>query len=154
MITDIISGDLEFDSSKFYYNKIINNSKIKVEMENTATGIKSFGIIQVLNDNKFFDRKNLLILDEPEVHLHPKWQLKMAGIIVKLVKSGAKIVVNTHSPYMIQALIKYARDYKIVDKSNFYLTQKENEMSVIEDVNDNLNKIFELLAEPMNEVYE
>jgi predicted ATPase len=78
----------------------------------------------------------------------------MAKIIVELVKNGVKVVVNSHSPYMIQALIKYARDADITDKSNFYLAQKEGEFSTFENVNDNLNKIFELLAKPMNEVFE
>ena len=95
-----------------------------------------------------------MIVDEPEVHLHPKWQLKYAEFIVELSKSGVKIVVNSHSPYMIQALIKYARDKGIVDKSNFYLTKKIDDYSTINNVNEELNKIFELLAEPMNEVFE
>jgi hypothetical protein len=55
---------------------------------------------------------------------------------------------------MIQALIKYARDENIVDKSNFYLTKKVDDCVIINNVNDELNKIFELLAKPMNEVYE
>ena len=98
---------------------------------------------------------NILILDEPEVHLHPKWQLEMAKIIVELVKNGVKIVVNSHSPYMIEALIKYARDEEdITDKSNFYLATKEEDYATFENVNNDLNKIFELLAEPMNEVFE
>jgi predicted ATPase len=78
----------------------------------------------------------------------------MAEIIVELVKNGVKIVVNSHSPYMIQALIKYARDENIVDKSNFYLTKKVDNYAIINNVNDELNKIFELLAKPMNEVFE
>jgi predicted ATPase len=78
----------------------------------------------------------------------------MAKIIVELVKNGVKIVVNSHSPYMIQALIKYARDKDIVDKSNFYLSEKVDDYAVINNVNEELNKIFELLAEPMNEVFE
>ena len=78
----------------------------------------------------------------------------MAKIIVELVEKGIKIVVNSHSPYMIQALIKYARDEDIVDKSNFYLTEKIDDYATINNVNEELNKIFELLAKPMNEVFE
>ncbi len=147
-ITKIITGNLEFDSSKFYYNKIIDNSAIRIEMENTATGIKSFGIIQILNDNKFFLKKNLLILDEPEVHLHPKWQLKMAELIIMLVKNGFKIVVNSHSPYMIEALQRYSELADV--KSDFYLAEdgyikKENDSN-----SKTLAKIFEKLSEPFD----
>ena len=150
-IADIINGDFKEDQlGNFYFYK---NSQ-KLELINTATGIKYFGLLQVLSNNNWLQKNSFLVLDEPEVHLHPKWQLEMAKIIVELVKDGVKIVVNSHSPYMIQALIKYARDVEITDKSNVYLAQKEGEFSTFENVNDNLNKIFELLAEPMNEVFE
>ena len=43
--------------------------------------------------------------------------------IVELVKNGVKIVVNSHSPYMIEAL-KICKDEEILDNSNFYLAKK------------------------------
>lgn len=149
LIVDTISGSLQYDSSKFYYHKrVAINGEIKVEMENTATGIKSFGIIQVLNNNKFFTKKNLLILDEPEVHLHPKWQLKMADLIVKLVKKGVKIVVNSHSPYMIEALQRYSERENV--SADFYLAE-DGYVKKIEDSNSQtLATIFEKLSEPFD----
>jgi len=148
---DIMQGNFRKDEmGRFYFDK----QGKKIDLLNTATGIKTFGIFQVLSQNNWLNENTVLILDEPEVHLHPKWQLEMAKIIVELVKKGVKIVVNSHSPYMIQALIKYARDKDIVDKSNFYLTEKIDDYAVINNVNDELNRIFELLAEPMNEVFE
>lgn len=148
-IIDIISGEIETDNAKFYYHKRVGqNTSTKLEMENTATGIKSFGIIQLLNDNKFFTKKNLLILDEPEVHLHPKWQLKMAQIIVELVKNGVKILVNTHSPYMIEALNQFSIMNNLNPETNFYLAkdgyikQEDNNNSMT------LASIYELLSEP------
>ncbi len=147
-ISRIISGTLKFENSKFYYQKRVKNSEIKIEMGNTATGIKSFGILQVLNENKFFTKKNLLILDEPEVHLHPKWQLKMAQLIVALVKNGVKILVNSHSPYIIEALQRYAEQAKI--RSDFYLAEY-GKIGKIENSNSQtLSKIFEKLSEPFN----
>ncbi len=147
LITKVISGKLHFDNSKFYYLKRVENSEIQVEMENTATGIKSFGIIQILNNNRFFTKKNLLILDEPEVHLHPKWQLKIAELIVKLVKKGVKIIVNSHSPYMIEALKRYGEVEEIEYQTNFYLAEDgyiKHQKS--------LENIFEKLALPMREL--
>ena len=150
-IFSIINGEFKKDELGNYYFEQKNK---KISLLNTATGIKYFGIFQVLSQNNYLNEDTILILDEPEVHLHPKWQLELAKIIVELVKNGVKIVVNSHSPYMIQALIKYARDKEIVDKTNFYLATKEEEFSTFENVNEDLNQIFSLLAEPMNEVYE
>ena len=151
-ITNLMGGEFKKDEMGRYY---FDKKGQRIELVNTATGIKYFGLFQVLSQNKYLNEETVLILDEPEVHLHPKWQLEMAKIIVELVKNGVKIVVNSHSPYMIQALIKYARDEEdITDKSNFYLATKEEDYATFENVNNDLNKIFELLAEPMNEVFE
>ena len=149
-IKNIINGEFVKKSSN---NFIFKRNNVEIPLIDVAHGIKSFGILQILLENGYISDKGILILDEPEVHLHPKWQLEMANIIVKFVKYGVRILVNSHSPYMIQSLIKYVRDEKVVDKSNFYLAKKEKTYSIIENVNDDLNKIFKLLAEPMNEVF-
>ena len=70
----------------------------------------------------------------------------MARIIVKLVSSGVKIVVNSHSPYMIEALHRYTDNKKLRDKSNFYLAKD----GAIKDEN-NISEIFELLSQPFDE---
>jgi len=150
-VTKLMGGEFKKDEMGRYY---FDKQGERIELVNTATGIKYFGIFQVLSQNNYLNKNTILILDEPEVHLHPKWQLEMAKIIIELVKYGVKIVVNSHSPYMIQSLIKYARDENIVDKSNFYLAEKNDDCATFINVNTELNKIFELLAKPMNEVYE
>lgn len=147
-IEDIIGGTFEENSIgdyRFYKNNI------PVELVNTAMGIKLFGILQVLHNNNHLQEGQILILDEPEVHLHPKWQLKMAEVIVNLVKNGVKIVVNSHSPYMIDALKYYADEYKI--NNNFYLAHKnEDETSSMIDVTMDISPIFEALTEPLREL--
>lgn len=55
---------------------------------NVASGIKTFGIIQLLLDADEINPGKMLIIDEPENHLHPKWQIDCAQLIVKMVKKG------------------------------------------------------------------
>lgn len=153
ILSTIIDGKLQYNKKIRDFEYIDNNGK-RFNSLNTATGIKTFGIIQILIKSGIIDQRSLLILDEPEVHLHPKWQVKYAQLIVELVKNNINVLVTSHSPYMIQALIKYSKDNHIVDKTNFYLATKKDTFADIQNVNKNLNKIFELLAEPMNEVYE
>lgn len=145
MISFIVDGEFkEDDSGELFFSK--DNKKI--EMVNTATGIKYFGILQLLSEKNHINRDTILILDEPEVHLHPKWQLKMAKLIVQLVKQDVMIVVNSHSPYMIEALQRYS-DKEMVN-SDFYLAgngyiKKENNSN-----SETLAKIFEKLSEPFD----
>ena len=144
-IKKIIKGSFEENEfSDFVFNKDNKN----IEIVNTAMGIKYFGILQVLSKNNYLFKNQILILDEPEVHLHPKWQLKLAQIIVFLVKNGVKIVVNSHSPYMIEALQRYSEQEQVEDITHFYLA--ENGMiEKKEDSNSRtLSEIFEKLSEP------
>jgi len=148
-IESIIGGKFEEDNlSGFIFNK----GGKKIKLLNTAMGIKYFGLIQVLENNNYLYNGQVLILDEPEVHIHPKWQLEMAKIIVELVKNGVKILVNSHSPYIIEALELYSSKEKI--NSNFYLAEEKDEYAIISDVTDNLEPIYSKLAQPIQELEE
>jgi len=145
-IASIINGEFKKDEDGIF--RFYRNNK-KIDLIDVATGIKYFGILQTLLNVNRLNSYSLLILDEPEVHLHPKWQLEMAKIIVKLVKNGVKIVVNSHSPYMIEALKRYSEVEEIEDETNFYLAEN----GYIEH-QDSLENIFEKLALPMRELQE
>jgi predicted ATPase len=147
-ITNIIDGSLYYDDERdnfFYYKDSI---KKELEMNSTATGIKMFGFLQILLLNGTIQEGTVLVLDEPEVHLHPKWQLKYAELIVELVKNGVNILITSHSPYMIEALQRYSELEKV--NSDFYLAED----GYIDKVNDSnaetLEKIFEKLSEPFD----
>jgi len=140
-IKSIIKGEFKEDSLGYFFFEKDNK---RIELLNTATGIKYFGILQVLSRNNYFLENDILILDEPEVHLHPKWQLEMAKIIVELVKNGVKVLVNSHSPYMIEALKRYSEVEKIENKTNFYLAKD----GYINQTESTLSDIFSALSEP------
>lgn len=147
-IYKIVGGAYSIDNK----NQIeyINNKRQKIKTINTASGIKSFGIIQLLLQSNSINNKNLLIIDEPENHLHPEWQLKYAEMIVELVKNNVPIILTSHSPYMIQALKFYSEKENLSNKTSFYFTKTlEDQQQVnLEDVTDNLNVIFSKLAQP------
>lgn len=47
---------------------------------------------------------NLLIVDEPELNLHPKNQILLAKIFVKMINAGLRLVISTHSDYIIREI--------------------------------------------------
>jgi len=142
-VTSLMGGEFKKDEMGRYY---FDKQGERIELVNTATGIKYFGIFQVLSQNNYLNKDTVLVLDEPEVHLHPKWQLEMAKIIVELVKNGVKILVNSHSPYMIEALERYAEKAEV--PSDFYLAE-DGIIAKVEDNNSKtLAKIFHKLSAP------
>ena len=52
----------------------------------------------------FLKDRDILIIDEPEAHLHPEAQQQMAAALAFMVRSGLRVLVTTHSHYMVEQL--------------------------------------------------
>lgn len=135
MIYEAIQGDFVYDNrnNDFYLNR---NGKTIPSMD-IASGIKSLGIIDILIKNGILNPNDLLILDEPEINLHPEWQNKYAEIICMLVECGVKVLVVTHSPYMVSALHHFSKNNDAI-KRNFYLAEKDENGSYFSDETNNV----------------
>lgn len=149
-IDSILPGTFEFSAEGEYYIQ----DGLKLRISNLATGSKMFSIIKMLLSKGEIDNTTMLILDEPEAHLHPKWQNAFAEIIVLLVKElNVNVLLTTHSPNFMLALDAYMRKYEIAEKTNFYQTD------VLEDgfvqyhcVNDDIGIIYQDFLQYLSEV--
>lgn len=124
---------------------------IELNIKNLASGSKVFALIKIFLMGGALDEKTLLILDEPEVHLHPEWQNKYAELLVILIKTiKLKVILSTHSPNFLLALETMVKKYNITDRFNTYVTKrKEDEYMVgFNDVSRNIEEAYELLAKP------
>lgn len=45
---------------------------------------------------------NILMIDEPELNIHPANQRRMARLLVRLVNAGISVVISTHSDYIVR----------------------------------------------------
>lgn len=50
------------------------------------------------------ERNDIIILEEPESHLHPKLQREFARIIANFVRNGIVVLITTHSDYFVEQL--------------------------------------------------
>ena len=143
---------IDKNTGKLLFKK--NNNSKELDMLNIATGAKSFILLDILKKVGNFETNSITIFDEPENHLHPEWQLKYAEQLVKFVKDGANIILTSHSPYMIKALKFYANKYNLDrEKYRFLLSEKvENNWAKINDVTDEIYKIFNLLGKPLYDI--
>ena len=136
----------EFGYKKPGSDKVLN-------VRSLSTGLKTFVILKMLLLNGNIEQNGTIILDEPEIHLHPEWQLLFAEIIVLIQKEfGVHILLNTHSPYFLNAIEVYAAKYGVADKCRYYLASLVNENAVIDDVTDNIEKIYSKLARPIQKL--
>ena len=149
-IDEVLSGEFEFNSDGEFY---VKDGK-KLHLTNLATGSKMFSILKMLVDNGEIDENTLLVLDEPEAHLHPSWQNKFAEIIVLLVKYlNTGVLLTSHSPNFVLAIDAYMRKYEIIDKTNFYQTNHfDNGLVEYVNVNDDLGQIYADFMRYLSEV--
>lgn len=154
---DIIKGDVSFDEDGFSAGfKYKREDGKEFDLLECATGIKSFSLLQLLLKNLFLDESTLLIIDEPEAHLHPQWIVEYARLIVLLHKKvGVKFFIASHSTDMVSAIRYIAEEEKCLSSLSFYVAENEEQKSNafvfrplghdIEPIFESFNKSFERL---------
>jgi AAA15 family ATPase/GTPase len=99
---DIIGGDyLVTQNDELYY--VPKGKRIKLTMDESSSAVRS------LLDIGFYLRHvalpgDLLMIDEPELNLHPENQRLVARLFVRLVNIGVKVFITTHSDYIVKEL--------------------------------------------------
>lgn len=91
-----------------------------------ADGIKSLATVSILDRYGLLNDGALLIIDEPEVHLHPQWIVGMARILVRLAKyRKVRVLITTHSPDMVHALRDFSENENFGGQTQFYLSSHD-----------------------------
>lgn len=139
-------------SNRFKYKSKFDNEPL--ELVNVSAGLKTFIILKTLILNGHIKDKGCIVLDEPEIHLHPEWQLVFAELIVLLQKTfNLHILLNTHSPYFLRAIQVYSTKHETSDRCNYYLAENiADNMADIRNVNGNTNEIYKLLYHPFQQL--
>ena len=154
IIYDKIEKILDENSTGIIYSYNRGNEDKKVlSIDNLSSGMKTFYLLKKLIENGTIEPNSPVILDEPEVHLHPEWQLVLAEIIVLMQKyMNLNFLINSHSPYFVRAIEVYSTKYAIDSKTKYYLAKIENDLSEFEDVTGNVSEIYKILAEPFQKI--
>ena len=58
-------------------------------------------------------RGDMLIIDEPEAHLHPEMQVEFTRFLASVVRSGVRIVMTTHSEWVLEELANLVQASKL-----------------------------------------
>lgn len=147
-ISNNIGGEATFDLSSMKDPlRFKRNDGESFNLFDSATGIKSFSILQILLENGFIDKNTLLIIDEPEAHLHPQWIVEYARMIVLIHKQvGAKFFIASHSTDFVSAVKYIAAKEKCLDSLSYYLSEEDKEKRFsynYHSLGQNIEPIFE-----------
>lgn len=159
-IKDIIHGYSYYDDGYTFYGnmKYKRDDGLTIDLKDGATGIKSFSLLQLLLRNGVISSNTMLIIDEPEAHLHPQWIVEYARIIVMMhQKIGAKFFIASHSTDFISA-IKYIAEKQKVQKSlSFYLAEEDKRKPYsynYKSIGTDIEPIFESFNKSLDKISE
>ena len=99
---DIVGGDYTTpQDDQLYY--IPKGTRLKLTMDQSSSAVRS------LLDIGFYlrcvaQKDDLLMVDEPELNLHPENQRRIARLFARLVNLGVKVFITTHSDYIVKEL--------------------------------------------------
>lgn len=128
---------------------------VQLDLVNVSAGLKTFLILQELIRNGAICENGTVIMDEPEIHLHPKWQVVLAELIVMLQKAmKLHILITSHSPYFISALDVFSKKHKVIENNRYYFNSREGNVVKVEDVTESIYVIYDSLAEPYQDIQD
>ncbi|CAB3287090.1 protein of unknown function [Methanocaldococcus lauensis] len=101
---NIIKGELVYDKEA---NKITYTTKggnaVPFHCASSSV-VETIPLLKLLKYSKIIKKGTLLIIEEPEAHLHPDAQRIFARAITKLINKGVYVFLITHSPYILQQI--------------------------------------------------
>jgi len=98
METEILEGQIgvsktgDLKTPTFLYS----TPGIKIDLSRSSSMVAELAPLDILMKRLLLPG-DLLIIDEPEAHLHPEKQRKAALLLAKLVRHGVKVICTTHS---------------------------------------------------------
>ncbi|MCI5072838.1 ATP-binding protein [bacterium] len=99
----------------------------QINTKNLGSGIEIIMTLLLLKSLSGGAKNNSVIylIDEPELHLHPKAQESLAKILLEESKEK-QIIISTHSPYMFKELLPHSGLITLQNKESKILIQKED----------------------------
>lgn len=149
ILRKLMGGTLRFTANEgfMFVDDAFPDKPLK--LENLSQGVKSMVFLQAAFMKGAISDGDVVILDEPEIHLHPKWQIKYAEFIVLLQKAfNLTVVLTSHSPDFIQAIRLYAKKHDCYDKLDAYFSNVDEKgvASFVHVDNDDWDSVFSRFA--------
>ena len=152
---NILKGDASYSDQwkTLIYQR---NDGQTFDLSQSATGVQAFAFLQLLLKKGLINDRSLIIIDEPEAHLHPQWIVEYAKVLVELnKKTKARFFIATHSTDMVSALRYISEKEETLDHLSYYRAvpsdadaytyDYQNMGTDIEPIFESFNKSYELI---------
>lgn len=147
---EILNGEIVVERKGEVYELIYKDQKVSIPLIRASSMVSELAPLD-LYLKYIVNAGDLLILEEPEAHLHPNAQRLVARLIAKLIRNGVNVLITTHSDYLLNQfniLMKMSKltskerkekgydeeDYLKMDEVSAYLFKKGRKGYVTEQL--------------------
>lgn len=135
---ELVMGNEDFEFRSTVDGNIIDANEISSgESEAMALASEIIYFFDTVDSNKF----NVLLIDEPDVHLHPDLQSRIGTLIIDMLKESKieadkiAVCIATHSTSLVSALSSYSEYVSIgtkqFGKNNVKLTRASEKIATV-----------------------
>jgi predicted ATPase len=87
-----------------YFFVEITNPFTKVPVNLADTGFGGSQVLPVIVQGFYQDPNSVLLLEQPEIHLHPRSQATLGDLFIDIANDNKRLIVETHSEHMISRI--------------------------------------------------
>jgi len=103
-------------SYTLYYNYSLDGDDITNDFRAENVGFGLSYVLPIIVALLSADKDGLILIENPEAHLHPRGQSKLAELIALSAQCGVQIIVETHSDHILNGLLVSCKKYEEVGK--------------------------------------
>ncbi len=131
---EVLRGNISFESGKLEYPEIYYRNKAgRFPLHKTSSMVSELAPI-ILFLKYLIGPGDMLVLEEPESHLHVASQRRLARAIAKLVRSNVKVLITTHSENFLGQLSNLIRLGRLSGKERIQRGYHEEDYLMPEEV--------------------
>ena len=149
------TGKVLWRKKKAFFNQLVNlwmeylslgslslgdkNGLVEININDHNIVDVGFGVSQALPiivEGLFMAKDQSLLLEQPEIHLHPEMQLQIADFLIAMANNEKNIIVETHSDHFINRIVRRAMENDDINKlvKIYFFEKDDNGISTKEEV--------------------
>lgn len=116
------------DKGKFGHEMQVRAAGVKKSHDLTNVGVGVSQVLPIIIMSLLSDDDSVLIFEQPELHLHPLVQSRLADFLICLALQGKQCLIETHSEYLIKRIRRRTAEFEgstLSQKTKIYFVERE-----------------------------
>lgn len=112
-----------------------SNDDTRVNIADVGFGVSQ--VFPIVLEGLRMSQGETMILEQPEIHLHPKLQMQLGDYLISLALSGKKVIIETHSDHIVNRLVRRMIEDpngELADLMAIYFVRQSDNGSIIEPI--------------------